>query len=235
MEKIGKIALLLLMCATTVGGFLCLPPAVGFQNRELARIFVFHTPCAMVGYVSAAVALWFAARYLWKRQPEDDVKSRAAMSLATVFWTLTLITGAIFAKAEWGTYWNWDIRETTVLMLWLVNLAYFALRSAITDDRKQAMLGAVYVIFATLSAPYLSYILPNSTESTLHPKGVITKPGSLGPEYYLIFWAHTLGLCLVFLWAFRLQVALGMMEWKLARRGRIPAPVVTRLQAEQGT
>ena len=145
MNRLGKVALLLLLCATNIGGFLWLPPAVGFPNPAMARIFVFHTPCAMVGYLSAASAIWFAIRYLWKRNLDDDLKSRAAFGLGLVFWALTLVTGSIFAKAEWGTYWNWDPKEAAVLMLLLVNIAYFALRAVIADPNKQATIGAAYV------------------------------------------------------------------------------------------
>ena len=76
MTKLGKIGLLLLLCATTIGGFLWLPPAVGFQNPSLARIVVFHVPCSIVAYVATFVAAWYAVRYLWKRDLFDDAKSR---------------------------------------------------------------------------------------------------------------------------------------------------------------
>ena len=94
--------MLLLLCTTTVAGFLWLPPAVGFQKPELARMVVFHVPCSMTAYAATFVATWYAARYLWKREWTDDIKSRAAFSLGLVFWVLTTVTGAIFAKAQWA-------------------------------------------------------------------------------------------------------------------------------------
>lgn len=217
-NKFAKVALLLLLCATTVGGFLWLPPAKGFQNPALARIMVFHVPCSLVAYLASGVATWYAVRYLWKRQREDDVKSRASFGLALVFWLLTTGTGMIFAKVQWGAYWNWDIKQGAILMLTLIYAAYFALRAAVTDPRKQAALAAAYAVFAVLSAPYLTYILPNSTPDTLHPKGVLT--GGLSLRYGLVLWGGVLGLSLVYLWAWRVEVALEMLRLRLHRQVR---------------
>lgn len=225
MSKFGKTALLFLISATIVGGFLWLPPAVGFQNPKLARIFVFHTPCAMAAYLASTVAVWYAVRYLWKRNLKDDIKSRASFGLALLFWVLTTVTGAIFAKAQWGLYWNWDPRETAMFLLLLVCAAYFALRAAIDDPRRQATLGAVYALFAVVVVPFLSYVLPNQTES-LHPKDVINSRDGLSPEYKIVFWAGTLGLCLVYLWAWRLQVAAETLQWQMIRQ-RKSSPAVT--------
>lgn len=218
----AKIGLLLLLCATTAAGFLWLPPAQGFQNPSLARIMVFHVPCSLVAYLASGVATWYAIRYLHRRHWDDDIKSRVSFGLALLFWVLTTATGMIFAKVQWGTYWNWDIKQGAILMLTLIYAAYFALRAAVTDPRKQAVLGAAYAIFAVLSAPYLTYILPNSTPDTLHPKGVLT--GGLSPRYALVLWGGVLGLSLVYLWAFRVEVALEMLRMRLHQRTRRQSP-----------
>ena len=215
---LGKVALLLLLCATTVGGFLGLPPAVGFPDPALARIVVFHVPCSIAAYLASGVATWYAVRYLRRRDPADDIKSRASFGLALMFWVLTTLTGAIFAKAQWGAYWNWDIKQGAILMLTLIYTAYFALRAAVAEPRKQATLAAAYSVFAVLSAPYLTYVLPNSTPDTLHPKGVLQN--GLSPEYSLVLWGGTLGLCLVYVWAFRVQVALETLQLRLHKRAR---------------
>ena len=217
---VGRIALLLLLCATTAGGFLWLPPAAGFQNPALARIVVFHVPCSMAAYLASSVATWYAVQYLRRRDLEDDIKSRVSFALALVFWVLTTLTGAIFAKVQWGAYWNWDIKQGAILMLTLIYVAYFALRAAVAEPRKQATLAAAYAIFAVLSAPYLTYVLPNSTPDTLHPKG--TLEGGLSPAYSLVLWGGVLGLCLVYVWAFRVQVALEMLQMRLNRLARRP-------------
>ena len=218
LARAPKVLLLLLLCATTVAGFLWLPPAVSFRNPALARIVVFHVPCSIVAAIASGVTLWYAIAYLATRRPMHDVKSRVSAELALLFWVLTTVTGAVFAKAQWGTYWNWDIKQGSIVLLLMIYAAYFALRSAIVDERKQAVLGAAYAIFATLAVPYLTYILPNSTEDTLHPKGTITTREGLSPEYRLVLWAGVLGLTLVYAWAWRQHVALDALRLRLASR-----------------
>lgn len=220
LDKFGKIALLLLLCATTVGGFLWLAPAERFVNPAMARIVVFHVPCAIVADLASVVAGWYAIAFLRTRSLHDDVKSSASFGLALLFCLLTTVTGAIFAKAQWGEYWNWDPREKTIFMLLLIYLAYFVLRAAFTEPRKRAAVSAAYALFGVAAVPFLTYILPNSTDLTLHPKNVINTRDGLDPAYKLVLWGGVLGLSLVYFWAFRLHVALGEMDLRLDQRAR---------------
>ncbi len=212
---LGKIGLLLLVCASIVGGFLWLPPVAMFRNPALTRIVVFHVPCSIVGSVATTVGVWYALRYLWKRDLRDDIKSAVSLALAILLWSLTTVTGSIFAKVEWGAYWSWDIKQTCIVMLLLIYLAYFALRSAIDDERKRAAVSAAYSLFALVAVPFLTLILPNSTPNTLHPKDTV-----FSGAYWTVLSAFALGLTLIYLWAFRLHVALNEMELRLNLRAR---------------
>ena len=219
---IPKILLLMLLCATTVAGFLWLPAAESFRSPALARIVVFHVPCSIVASIASGVTLWYAVAYLITRNPMHDVKSRVSAELSLLLWVLTTVTGAIFAKAQWGTYWNWDIKQGAIVLLLMIYAAYFALRSAIIDERKQAVIGGAYAIFATICVPFLTYILPNSTDDTLHPKGTITTKEGLSPEYRIVLWLGVLGLTLVYVWIWRQHVALDEIRLRLAaRRSRL--------------
>ncbi|BDI32292.1 hypothetical protein CCAX7_43430 [Capsulimonas corticalis] len=233
LAQIPKVLLLLMLCATTVAGFLWLPAAEGFRNPALARIVVFHVPCSIVASIASGVTMWYAIAYLATRRPMHDVKSRVSAELSLLFWILTTVTGAIFAKAQWGTYWNWDIKQGAIILLLMIYAAYFALRSAITDERKQAVIGAAYGIFATLCVPFLTYILPNSTPDTLHPKGTITTKDGLSPEYKLVLWVGVLGLTLVYVWVWRQHVALDAIRSRLAAR-RTPPPASGFVIVETG-
>lgn len=221
MIRLGKIALLLLLSVTTAAGFLWLPPAVGFRNEALARIVVFHVPCSIVASLATAVGAWHAVRYLWKRDLLDDIKSSASFAQALMFWALTTVTGAVFAKSQWGTAWSWDVKQTSILMLLLIYCAYFALRTAIDDSRKRAAVSAVFTLFALLAVPYLTLILPNNSPS-LHPKNTV-----FSTEYRIVLWADAVGVCLVYLWAFRLHVALDEIALRLGRRSRRALPPAT--------
>ena len=227
-SNVGKIALLLLVAAATVGGFLWIPAVPSFRSPDLTRIVVFHVPCSIVGSLATGVGVWYAVRYLWKRDLTDDVKSSVSFGLAILLWSLTTVTGAIFAKAEWGAYWSWDIKQTCIVMLLLIYCAYFALRAAIDDGRKRAAVSAAYTLFALAAVPFLTLVLPNSTPNTLHPKNA-----AFSATYWLVLWSFALGLSLVYLWAFRLHVALETIRLRLdgrahaASRQRVPAtPVV---------
>lgn len=215
-QQLGKIGLLFLVCTAVVGGFLWVPPVKTFFSPELARIAVFHIPCSIVGSIATAVGVWFALRYLRLRDLRDDIKSSVSLALALLLWCLTTVTGAVFAKAEWGAYWSWDIKQISIVMLLLVYLAYFALRAAIDDARKRATVSAAYTLFALVAVPFLTLILPNSTPNTLHPKNTV-----FSSEYWIVLGAFSLGLALIYLWAYRLHVALEMMQRRLDLHARV--------------
>ncbi|MGO8673509.1 MAG: cytochrome c biogenesis protein CcsA [Capsulimonadaceae bacterium] len=224
---IGKIALLLLQAATIVAGFLWLRPALGFANPSLARIMVFHVPCPIVGAIASIVATWYAIAYLRRRNIDDDIKSRTSFALALLLWVLTTVTGSVFSKVEWGAYWNWDIKQSMILTLLLIYVAYFALRAAIDNPNKQATLVATYAIFATLIMPFLTYILPNSTPDTLHPKNVINTPQGMDAHYRVVFLTGAFCLSMVYVWVFRIQVRIERLLTRVsARRAAAAAPEV---------
>ena len=100
-------------------------------------------------------------------------------------------------------------------MLLLIYCAYFALRTAIDDDRKRATISAVYTLFALVSVPFLTLILPNSTPNTLHPKNTV-----FSAEYWIVLSAFSLGLTLMYCWAFRVHVALDIVQLRLNKYTR---------------
>ena len=212
----GTIGLLLLVCTAVVAGFLWVPPVTTFFSPELARIAVFHIPCSIVGLVATIVGVWFALRYLRLRDLRDDIKSSVSLSLALLLWCLTTVTGAVFAKAEWGAYWSWDIKQISIVLLLLIYMAYFALRAAVDDARKRAAVSAAYTLFALVAVPFLTLVLPNSTPNTLHPKNTV-----FSVEYWVVLGAFSLGLTLIYVWAYRLHIALEMMQRKLDLRARV--------------
>ena len=215
-QQIGKIGLLFLVCTAVVAGFLWVPPVTTFFSPELARIAVFHIPCSIVGLVATIVGVWFALRYLRLRDLRDDIKSSVSLSLALLLWCLTTLTGAVFAKAEWGAYWSWDIKQISIVLLLLIYMAYFALRAAVDDARKRAAVSAAYTLFALVAVPFLTLVLPNSTPNTLHPKNTV-----FSVEYWVVLGAFSLGLTLIYVWAYRLHIALEMMQRELDLRARV--------------
>jgi heme exporter protein C len=201
-STVAKIILFLWLCAGLGYTFLGLKPAFGFQNPGLARIVALHLPNAYVAVIAAFMAGWFGIRYLVKgRQPIDDVKSSVSAALAALFCLITTVTGSVFAQVQWGTYWNWDPRETSVFLLLLIYAAYFVLRAGIEDPEKRGTISAVYVIFATVMTPLLGYIIPKYLPS-LHPTNA-----KFDPEYRMaIYFAVLPGLLWLMIRMYNLAV-----------------------------
>ncbi len=171
MANTAKILLGLWMSAMLAYIFLVLPPAESFVNPELARVVALHLPNAYIALVIAFTAGTYGWRYLARgRNPLDDAKSASAAALAALFCFLTTITGSVFASVQWGSYWNWDPRETAVALLLLVYGAYFVLRASIEDREKRASISAVYMLFAAVMTPMLGYIIPKMAPQSLHPQ-----------------------------------------------------------------
>ena len=124
-----------------VAAFFYAPSATGFKG-ESARIVFFHVPQAWVAVLAFCVNLVASIRYLRKRNPLDDARAAAAARLGLVFSVLATVTGSIFANVMWNSFWNWDPREVSIVILLLIYAAYFALREAVPDEERRASLAA---------------------------------------------------------------------------------------------
>ena len=157
-------------------------PAAGGFPGESSRIVFFHVPLAFVSFLSFLVATGYAVAYLARGRLVHDESSAGAAGLGLLFCVLTTITGAIFSRRAWGAYWNWDPRQTSILVVLMIYGAYFALRSAVDRPEKRAALSSVYVILAFTTLPFLFFVLPRITLS-LHPSDTLSpaNPGMDAP------------------------------------------------------
>ncbi|GAC1356661.1 MAG: cytochrome c biogenesis protein CcsA [Herpetosiphon sp.] len=167
LAQAGKAFVTVWMLAVTAAMFLLVPAQRGLGNT--GRIIIFHIPTAWLSTFAFLISAIWSAMYLWKRRPSDDDRAVAAVEQGMVFTVLATVTGAIFAKVVWGAFWNWDPRQTSILVLLLIYGAYFALRSAIDDPERRRQLAAAYALFAFATAPFLTFVVPRLAESTLHP------------------------------------------------------------------
>lgn len=161
--------------AVVAAMFLWVPEYQGLGNT--GRIIMMHVPIAWLSTFAFAVAAWYSILYLRRRRVEDDDRALAANELGFTFAILATMTGSIFAKVVWGSFWNWEPRETSILILLLIYGAYFALRSAIEDADRKRQLTAAYALFAFATAPLLTFVVPRMFDSTLHPNCAFL-PGS---------------------------------------------------------
>ncbi len=148
-------------------GLVVLPPAVEPILHNNYRILFFHLPSAITAYTAFTVTLVMAILYLIKREEKWDIIAVSSAKAGFFMITAALISGSIWAKAAWGAYWNWDPRETTVLILWAAYAAYFAIRSSIEDPAEKAKVSSILAILCYTTIP-LSYLSAKMFFS-LHP------------------------------------------------------------------
>jgi heme exporter protein C len=175
--------------------------------EEKARIMFFHVPTAWLSTLAFIMSMVYGILYLRKKRMEDDIKSAAAAGLGFLFCFLATTTGAIWAKFSWGTYWNWDPRQTSIFVLLLIYGAYFALRSAIEVEEKRATLAAVYSIIAAVTMPFFMFIMPRILAS-LHPEPILNVQGKLqmNSTMLAVFLASLTGFTGLYAWMWRLHV-----------------------------
>jgi len=185
-------------------------PALG----EKARIMFFHVPTAWLSVLAFVSSMIYGMKYLRKKNPDDDIKSASAAGLGFIFCLLATVTGALWAKFSWGTYWNWDPRQTSIFVLLLIYGAYFALRSAIDMEEKRATLAAVYSIIAAVVMPFFMFIMPRILES-LHPSPILSvskEQGSMAPNMRVLFFASLAGFTGLYYWMWNLHVRASRLE-----------------------
>ena len=207
-----KLLLFPYMTAIIVGAFLWPAPAQGFIG-ESSRIVFFHVPCAWTSALAFLVAAGFSAAYLAHRNPRHDDVAAAAIRLGLLFAVLALVTGSLFAKIMWGSYWNWDPRESSFLLLIFLYAACLFLRAAVEDPERRARMSAAYSLFAAVLMPFLFFVAPRVTAS-LHPQTVINPQGKIlmdGPTK-AVFFGAMVGFSALFFWMLSLDARAAHLE-----------------------
>ena len=125
---------------------------------NVQRIFYFHVGSAWVASVAFFVALLSGIAYLRKPSRTGDTIAVGSVEIGLVFTTMTIVSGSVWGRPAWNTWWIWSPRLTSITVLWLVYVAYFMLRGAIEDEEKRGRFAAVYVIagFVTVIITFLS-------------------------------------------------------------------------------
>lgn len=147
------------------------------------RIFYFHVPVAWIGMLAFVVMAGAGVAYLWKKDERWDWLARASAEIGVVFISLALITGSIWGRTTWGTWWTWDARLTTTLILWFIYIGYLMLRSYMGRTPASARAGAVMAIICVIDVPII-YESVNWWR-TLHPVAEVGVAGALPPPVVL--------------------------------------------------
>jgi heme exporter protein C len=137
-----------------------------------------HLPSIWVAYLSFFIVFYCSIAYLWKRSEGFDRVARAGAEIGVIFCGLAIVTGAIWGRPTWGTYWVWDARLTTTLLLFMIFAGYVVLRAFTDPGEKQARLAAVIGVIGFLDIPLIH--LSVQWWRTLHQPTTMFKMGGGG-------------------------------------------------------
>ncbi len=173
------------------------------------RIFYFHAPSAIVALaVAFPVTFVYSVLYLWKHRLWHDRVAFCAAEIGVLFTTIVLTTGPIWARPVWNTWWSWDPRLTTTLILWFIYVGYMMLRVYTGEEQRGARFAAVFAIVGFVDVPIV--YLANRLWRTLHPQPVIFGGAGSGLEpsmRYTFLFSIVVFICLfVFLLLQRLRL-----------------------------
>jgi heme exporter protein C len=153
------------------------PPEAVMGNVQ--RVFYFHVATGWVGMIGFLLAVFAGIMYLVKGDMKWDIIGLAGIEVGLVFSFLNIVTGSIWARPIWNTWWTWDPRLVTATIMELVYVAYLMLRQGIEDPERRARFGAIYAILGFVSVP-LSF-LSIRIWRTIHPVVVGSEdPGAQG-------------------------------------------------------
>jgi len=156
--------------------------AMFFTPRELRqgdayKILYIHVPAAWMAFLAFILVAIAGGLYLWLRDERFDRFAASSAEVGLVFTTVVLVTGPIWGKPIWGTWWTWDARLTSTLFLWFIYLGYIVLRGSIDDRRMRARYAAILGILGSFLIPFIHmsvYLF-----RTLHPLPVLASPEAI--------------------------------------------------------
>lgn len=176
--------------ATTIFGLL-IPDAKGFRDGYLARILVTHVPCAFAASILLVASAWYGFKSLKSKDSKFDDRLIATVEVGTIFAGLTLATGVIFSKVQWGDWWQNDPRQISFLMVFLFYIALLALRSGFSDPSQKEKVSAAMAMALLVPMLFLTFVfprLPQVISWSFHPTNTISK-GLLDGPYSIALWS----------------------------------------------
>src|SRR5579884_2488061 len=181
---------------------------------DAQRIFYFHVSLAWLAYLSFFIVFAASLLYLWKRADRWDVLARCSAEIGVVFTTLVLITGMLWGRPIWGTWWTWDARLTTTLILWTIYVVYLMLRAYSSDRLRGARYGAILGIIGFADVPIVQMSVV--WWRTLHPQPVIEE-GALPPQMLIALMISLVAFTVFYVFVMRIRLRIEWLKEEIAQ------------------
>ena len=181
---------------------------------DVQRIFYFHAPAGIACFLAFAVTFVASIGYLATRKKSWDIVGHSSAEIGLLFASILLMTGPLWARPVWGTYWTWEARLTTTLILWLIYMGYFLVRRYTDDPEQQARFAAVVGIVGFIDVPIVYWSV--RFWRGLHP--LVLKAsggGGLDPSMRRVFLLGIITYVALYLCLMALRVPLGRAEEEL--------------------
>jgi heme exporter protein C len=208
-------AIALGVCAIAYGYLVVSAPVDGAQG-VIQKILYLHVPCAIAAYLGFLLTAIGGALYLWKREERFDRLAASAAEVGVFFCALVLVTGPIWGKGTWGSWWSWDLRLTATLLLFLVYLSYLLLRSFTEGGDRKARFAAIYGIAGSLVIPLNYFAIDLAGGRSIHPENL--EGASLGAGMVLPFAAGIVTAIVAFSHLLLGRIDIARLRAQLAER-----------------
>ena len=174
------------------------------------RIFYLMVPVGWLALLSFLVVFIGSILYLMKRQSRWDIIARSSAEIGIVCTTLALTVGSLWAKPIWGVWWTWEARLTATLVLWLIYIAYFMVRSFATEESRGARFAAVIGIVGFIDIPIVA--LATTLWRGMHPPPLIFQESGLAPSMLLTLMVSIAAFTVLFFILLMLRVSMANNE-----------------------
>ncbi|HNY07260.1 MAG TPA: cytochrome c biogenesis protein CcsA [Bacteroidales bacterium] len=211
-----KILCVVLILFSLVAGLLIPVPDLPIVHQSIRNLF-FHVGMWFAMLVIFTISFIYSIRYLSDFKTDNDIVAQEASKVGVFFGILGIVTGMIWAKFTWGSWWVNDPKLNGAAVSLLVYFAYLVLRNSLNEEQKRAKVSAVYNIFAYVLLIVFIGILPRLAQGSIHP-GDTSNPltiGALDNNLRLVFYPAVVGWILLAVWILELKVKIYKLERKI--------------------
>jgi len=183
--------------------------------REVQKIFYFHVASAWLGMLAFFVVFVCSILYLIKRETKWDIYAYTSAEIGVIFTSIVLVTGPIWARPIWNTWWTWDIRLTTTLIMWFLYLAYGRIRASLGEEGKRAVYGAVFGIIAFIDVPIVFFsirVWQDYQKTGLHPIVINSQGTGLAPDMKPAFFFSLFAFTILYAYLMQRSVKIETMK-----------------------